>query len=47
MREKYKDEIVYNYRMTEDEHITDLKARLIELSSLKKIKEDLKNSNKA
>jgi len=47
MREKYNNDIVYNYRMTENEHIIALKAKLIELSNLKKIEEDLKNDNKA
>jgi len=40
-------DIVYNYRITEIEHIVALKTKLIELSNLKKIEEDLINGNKA
>ena len=40
-------DIVYKHRIIESEYIVALKAKLIELSNLKKIKEDLKNGNKA
>ncbi len=40
-------DIIYKYQITEIEYIIALKAKLIELSNLNIIKEDLKNKNKA
>jgi len=40
-------DIIYKYHMTKIEHVIALKAKLIELTSLNIIKEDLKNGNKA
>ncbi|GAH76873.1 unnamed protein product, partial [marine sediment metagenome] len=40
-------DIIYNYRITDYEHVVTIRAKLIELNNSKIIQEDLINGSKA